>query len=132
MKVLMLNGSAKSNGNTNRALVEVGNQLVKEGVDFEIFQMGGVPVRDCIGCGKCSETKDGCVFSDDKVNEFIARAKQADGFVFGAPVYYAHPSGRILSFLDRVFTAAEAHLRSSPALQLRLHGAAALQLRSMF
>lgn len=103
MKVLMLNGSAKSNGNTNRALVEVGNQLVKEGVDFEIFQMGGVPVRDCIGCGKCSETKDGCVFSDDKVNEFIARAKQADGFVFGAPVYYAHPSGRILSFLDRVF-----------------------------
>lgn len=48
-------------------------------------------------------TEDGCVFSDDDVNDFIAKAKEADGFVFGTPVYYAHPSGRILSFLDRVF-----------------------------
>ena len=43
------------------------------------------------------------MFKDDKVNDFIAMAKEADGFVFGTPVYYAHPSGRILSFLDRVF-----------------------------
>ena len=65
MKVLMLNGSSKSNGNTNRALLEIGNQLAEEGIDFEIFQLGGEPVRDCIGCGQCSEK--GCVFSDDKV-----------------------------------------------------------------
>ena len=80
---------------------EVGRQLQKEGIEYEIFQLGGAPVRDCIGCGKCSET--GCVFGDDKVNEFIAKAREADGFVFGTPVYYAHPSGRILSFLDRAF-----------------------------
>ncbi|MCD8096545.1 MAG: flavodoxin family protein [Lachnospiraceae bacterium] len=101
MKVLMLNGSSKKNGNTNRALLEVGKQLEKEGIEYEIFQIGGGPVRDCIGCGQCSEQ--GCVFTDDKVNEFIAKAKEADGFVFGTPVYYAHPSGRVLSFLDRVF-----------------------------
>ncbi len=97
----MLNGSSKKNGNTNRALLEVGKQLEKEGIEYEIFQIGGGPVRDCIGCGQCSEQ--GCVFTDDKVNEFIAKAKEADGFVFGTPVYYAHPSGRVLSFLDRVF-----------------------------
>lgn len=101
MKVLMLNGSPKANGNTNRALIEVGEQLKKEGVDYEIFQMGGKPIRDCIGCMKCSA--EGCVFSDDIVNEFIAKAKEADGFVFGTPVYYAHPSGRILSLLNRAF-----------------------------
>ena len=101
MKVLMLNGSAHTKGNTYRALLEVGQQLEKEGIDYEIFQMGGTPVRDCIGCGKCSEN--GCIFTDDKVNEFVAKAKEADGFVFGTPVYYAHPSGRVLSFLDRVF-----------------------------
>ena len=98
MKVLMLNGSAKPNGNTYYALSEVGKQLEKEGISYEIFQLGGDAVRDCIGCGQCSEK--GCVFSDDKVNEFIAKAKEADGFIFGTPVYYAHPSGRILSFLD--------------------------------
>lgn len=101
MKVLMLNGSPKVNGNTNRALLEIGEQLKKEGIDYEIFQMGGKPVRDCIGCGKCTE--EGCIFDDDIANAFIAKAREADGFVFGTPVYYAHPSGRILSLLDRAF-----------------------------
>ena len=101
LKVLMLNGSYKKNGNTNRALLEIGEQLQKEGIDYEIFQIGNGPIRDCISCGRCSEQ--GCVFTDDPVNEFIAKAKDADGFVFGTPVYYAHPSGRVLSFLDRVF-----------------------------
>lgn len=101
MKVLMLNGSANLKGNTYTALTEMGKQLEKEGIKYEIFQMGTAPVRDCIGCGQCTEK--GCVFEDDKVNEFIAKAKEADGFVFGTPVYYAHPSGRIQSFLDRVF-----------------------------
>lgn len=101
MKVLMLNGSSNINGNTFLCLCEIGKQLEKENIEYEIFQMGGAPVRDCIGCRQCTEN--GCVFEDDKVNEFIAKAKQADGFVFGTPVYYAHPSGRILSFLDRAF-----------------------------
>ena len=99
MKVLMLNGSSKPNGNTYTALQEIGQQLTQEGIEYEIFQMGAEPVRDCIGWG----SEKGCVFQDDKVNEFIAKAKEADGFVFGTPVYYAHPSGRIQSFLDRVF-----------------------------
>lgn len=101
MKVLMVNGSAHQKGNTYRSLLEVGKTLEAEGIEYEIFQLGAAPVRDCIGCGKCSEK--GCVFDDDMVNEFVAKAKEADGFVFGTPVYYAHPSGRVLSFLDRVF-----------------------------
>lgn len=112
MKVLMLNGSPKANGNTNAALLEVGRTLENEGISYEIFQMGTKPVRDCIGCGQCSEK--GCVFTDDDVNEFIAKAKEADGFVFGTPVYYAHPSGRILSFLDRAFYAGGAAFRFKP------------------
>ena len=105
MKVLMLNGSSKANGNTYHALEEAGRQLKAEGIDYEIFQIGPAPVRDCIGCNRC--TDEGCVFTDDGVNEFIAKAKEADGFIFGTPVYYAHPSGRILSFLDRVFYSSE-------------------------
>ena len=101
MKVLMLNGSAKKEGNTYQSLLEVGKELKRQGIEYEIFQIGSQPVRDCIGCGQCNEN--GCVFADDKVNAFVAKAKEADGFVFGTPVYYAHPSGRILSFLDRVF-----------------------------
>lgn len=101
MKVLMLNGSSHVNGTTMAALQEVGAALLEDGIEYEIFQLGGAPIADCIGCGQCSEN--GCIFQEDAVNRFVEKAKQADGFVFGTPVYYAHPSGRILSFLDRVF-----------------------------
>lgn len=113
MKVLMLNGSPKANGNTYTALLEIGKQLNKENIEYEIMQIGGAPMRDCIGCGRCTEN--GCIFSDGGVNEFIAKAKEADGFVFGTPVYYAHPSGRILSFLDRVFYSGGRAFKFKPA-----------------
>lgn len=113
MKVLMLNGSANTKGNTYTALEEVGKQLEQEGIEYEIFQIGGKPIRDCFGCHQCTEN--GCIFTDDNVNEFIAKAKEADGFVFGTPVYYAHPSGRILSFLDRVFYSSSRAFAFKPA-----------------
>ncbi|MDO4522981.1 MAG: flavodoxin family protein [Eubacteriales bacterium] len=118
MKVLMLNGSAHQSGNTYQALEVVGEQLKKEGIDYEIVQMGAGPIRDCIGCGQCNAQ--GCVFKDDQVNEFIAKAKEADGIVFGTPVYYAHPSGRILSFLDRVFFSSGAALAFKPGAALAI------------
>lgn len=102
MKVLMLNGSPRPKGCTYTALEEIGRQLESEGISYEIFQLGAQPVRDCVACGRCGRSGV-CVFDDDAVNEFVRKASEADGFVFGTPVYYAHPSGRILSFLDRVF-----------------------------
>ena len=39
----------------------------------------------------------------DEVNEFLDKAEQADGFVFGSPVHFAAATGNITSFLDRAF-----------------------------
>lgn len=107
MKVLLFNGSGNEQGCTYTALSEAASALQSEGIETEIFQIGKGAVRDCIGCGACAKAG-ACVFNDDAVNEAIAKAKEADGFIFGTPVYYAHPSGRILSFLDRMFYAASA------------------------
>lgn len=101
-KILLVNGSSNPEGCTYTALREVASALEKEGLQTEIFQLGKDPVRDCIGCGGCRKLGK-CVFDENRVNEFVDLARQADGFVFGTPVYYAHPSGRIQSFLDRVF-----------------------------
>ncbi len=103
MKVLLINGSAKPNGCTNEALVEIANTLQQEGIESEIVCIGGDEIRDCIGCHGCAKLDNLCMFGDDIVNELIDKAKECDGFVFGTPVYYAHPSGRILSVLDRMF-----------------------------
>lgn len=110
----MLNGSPNPNGNTNAALEEIALVLKTEGVESEIFQLGNGPIRDCIACGGCAG-KDRCVFTDDKVNDFTEKAADCDGFIFGTPVYYAHPTGRVLSFLDRVFYSASGVFAFKPA-----------------
>jgi len=113
MKVLLFNGSGKAHGCTYTALSEVAGALNEEGIETEIVHIGGGPVRDCIGCGQCAG-KYRCVFEDDKVNEWIEKAKEADGFIFGTPVYYAHPSGRIQSVLDRMFYAGGRYFAYKP------------------
>ena len=101
MKILVVNGSPHANGCTYTALCEVAAALEAEGMETEMIQIGTKPVSGCLGCGACIKTGK-CVI-DDVVNEFIEKAKEADGFVFGSPVHYAGASGAITSFMDRAF-----------------------------
>ncbi len=101
MKVLLVNGSSHKNGCTYTALEEVSGALQENGIETQIFQLGGEPIAGCVGCGVCIPSGD--CFRNDVVNEFLELAKHADGFVFGSPVHYASASGAITSFLDRVF-----------------------------
>lgn len=114
MKVLLVNGSPRANGCTFTALTEIASVLNSLDIETEILQTGNKPVQDCISCGGCVG-KGKCVFTDDCVNELIAKAETADGFVFGTPVYYAHPTGRILSVLDRAFYAGGKYFEHKPA-----------------
>ncbi|MCR5195066.1 MAG: flavodoxin family protein [Pseudobutyrivibrio sp.] len=100
-KVLILNGSAKSNGCTATALEEMVEVFKAEGVETEIVQVGSKTIKGCVGCGYCFAN--GKCVTDDMVNEIAAKFEAADGLVVGSPVYYASPNGAILSFLDRLF-----------------------------
>jgi len=112
MKVLLINGSPNQNGCTYTALNEVATQLKKEGVDAEILYLGTDAINDCVACGYCSENN-GCAI-DDIVNDIAQKLDQYDGFVFGAPVYYAGPSARMCAFLDRLFYSAGAKMSGKP------------------
>lgn len=101
MKVLLVNGSPHRMGCTNRALEEVATSLAHEGIETEIYWIGAKPAAGCMACGRCRQTGS-CVF-DDAVNDFRAKAAETDGFVFGAPVHYAHAGSSLLGFLDRLF-----------------------------
>ena len=115
MKILLVNGSPHENGCTRAALDEVATELKAQGVDSEVFWIGTEPLAGCIGCCACrKEGASGC-FRDDRVNDFIALAGEADGFVFGTPVHWASASGAITSFMDRVFFAAGGKMRGKPA-----------------
>ena len=112
MKVLLVNGSSRKNGCTLTALNEAAKALNEEGVETEFYFIGNEALPDCIACRKCRET--GRCIVNDIVNAFVEKAKSADGFIFGSPVYYAHPSGRIQSFLDRAFFSQGAVFRYKP------------------
>ena len=101
MKVILVNGSPKEKGCTYTALKEVEKQLNKNDIETEVFWIGNKPVSGCLGCGGCLKTGK-CVI-DDKVNEFLGKVKETDGFVFGSPVHFAASSGMLSSFMDRVF-----------------------------
>lgn len=101
MKVLLLNGSPRANGNTAIALNEMVKVFEKEGIETELIQVGNLPVRGCVACGSCAKTGK-CVF-DDIVNELAVKFEQCDGLVVGSPVYYAGANATLTAVLTRLF-----------------------------
>ena len=101
MKVLMINGSPRPNGNTSLALREMETIFKAEGIETEIVQVGNKAIRGCIACGKCAE-KGKCVF-DDAVNEIAPKFQAADGLVVGSPVYFASANATLVALLTRLF-----------------------------
>lgn len=101
MKVLMINGSPHSKGNTFIALQEMDKIFKQEGMETEIVHVGNKDIRGCIACYSCME-KGKCVF-DDLVNETAPKFEACDGLVIGSPVYYASANATLIAFLDRLF-----------------------------
>lgn len=104
MKVLLFNGSPHVHGTTAGCLDLVGQELEAAGIETVTLQVGTKPVRGCIGCNRCKDTRM-CVFDDDPANEFIRLFKESDGVVLGAPTYYFSSSGQARAVLDRAFFA---------------------------
>ena len=101
MKVLIINGSPRVNGNTAIAVNEMAGVFRAEGVETDIVQVGNKDVRGCIACGRCAGTGK-CVF-DDIVNELAPKFEEADGIVVASPVYYASANATLIAVLDRLF-----------------------------
>ena len=101
MKVLLVNGSPRLNGNTVRGLKEMEKIFSEQGIETAFFNIGNKDIRGCIACGQCSELGH-CVFND-AVNEFAVQFREADGLVVGTPVYYSAPNATVQAFLQRLF-----------------------------
>lgn len=113
MKVLLVNGSLREKGCTYTALCEVAKALNANGVETEIYWIGNTQVSGCRGCGACRKLGK-CAF-DGGVNEFVEKAKDCDGYVFGSPVYYASAAGALISFMDRAFYCGAKTMAYKPA-----------------
>ena len=101
MKVIILNGSPKAEGNTAIALHEIERTLNQQGIETEWIHVGHRQIHGCIACNKCWDTNECCFH--DIVNELSEKMDSADGLLIGSPVYFASASGTLLSLLDRLF-----------------------------
>lgn len=101
MKVLILNGSPRKDGNTALAIREMEQEFLASGVEVETISVGNQAVRGCIACEHCSKAEK-CVF-DDVVNEIAPKFEEADGLVVASPVYYASANATLIACLDRLF-----------------------------
>jgi len=101
MKVLILNGSPRINGNTSIAIDEIVKVFDEEKIETEVVQVGNQSVRGCLACGSCFKTGK-CVI-DDVVNELAPKFEEADGLIVASPVYYASANATLIAVLDRLF-----------------------------
>ena len=119
MKVLLINGSPRKEGNTSIALSEVAKLLSQEGIDSEMVWIGNKPIRGCIACGQCKEQGLGrCVFDDDVCNRISEKFAEADALIVGSPVYYGQPNGALLSIIQRAFFSNGANISGKPAASI--------------
>lgn len=105
MKALLINGSPHQRGCTCTALHEVEKTLQQHDIETEMLHLGSHPIAGCIACMKCMQT--GYCFRNDIVTDIQKRLDEFDALVIGSPVYYSGPSGQLISFLNRLFLAAE-------------------------
>jgi len=102
MKVVAFNGSARKDGNTAILLNLVLEELKKEGIGIELVQLAGETLSGCIACYRCAENKDQkCAVVNDRVNEYIAKMKQADGILLGSPTYISDMTANMKALIER-------------------------------
>ena len=119
MKVLLVNGSPRKEGNTYTALKECATQLEKNGIEAEIAWIGIKPVRGCIACNQCRVQGQGkCVFDDDVTNEIIDKMATCDAIIIGAPVYWGQPAAQAQALQQRMLYAGGANFKGKPAAAL--------------
>lgn len=102
MKVVAFDGSPRKGGNTAILIDEVLSRLRTAGIETEHISLAGRPLRGCIACDQCSETKDlTCVLEDDGLNGYVAKMAAAEGIILGSPVYFADVTPELKALIDR-------------------------------
>ena len=134
MKVLLISGSPRKEGNTVLALSEIAKSLEQEGIEAEIISLGTHPVRSCIACNTCkNKGENKCVFDDDLCNQVTAKMKECDGLIIGSPVYYGQPNGGLLALIQRALYSAGSYFTGKPAAAVAVcrRGGATATLQTM-
>lgn len=126
VKVVAFNGSPRKDGNTAILIKHVLTVLKDEGIETELIQLAGETIHGCNACRTCYETKnERCILTEDKVNEYVQKMKNADGIILGSPTYFSMMTPEMKALIDRTGYVA----RANGQLFKRKVGAAVVAVR---
>ena len=101
MKVLGVNGSPRVRGNTEIMLQESLAAAQAEGAEVELVSLSRKNIMPCDGCLSCSKKKV-CHIKDD-MQEIYPKLLEADGIIFGTPLYFSTESAQAKALIDRTY-----------------------------
>lgn len=104
MKVLILNGSPRKNGNTAALLNRISETLsvTKPEVTVETIELDRRTINPCRGCDACLKNGGVCIQKDDG-NELVEKVLEADAIVLGSPVYWWGITAQLKIMIDRLY-----------------------------
>lgn len=100
MKILGINGSHRKGKNTAQMVKTVLAEAEAHGAETELLELMDYEIKECVSCNKCL-FKAGCSIEDDDMGKLYEKLLDADGIVFGSPVYFSNVTGRMKDFIDR-------------------------------
>ena len=109
MKIYAINWSPRKNKNTatllQKALDGVKEAAKDKEVETEIINLYDLNYTGCKSCFACKRIEGKsygkCAVKDD-IQEVLEKVSQADGIIFGSPVYLGNITGQLQSFLERL------------------------------
>ncbi|MGD9081782.1 MAG: flavodoxin family protein [Desulfobacterales bacterium] len=100
-RILVLNGSARANGNTDIILSKLITSALQTDVQIKQIDVRKKKIRDCIGCYHCQENT-ACSIKDDMV-EVYEEINRSALIIFASPVYWWGVTGILKVLIDRLY-----------------------------
>ena len=100
-KMLMINGSPRSNGSSAKILNIIAENCSPKGYECEKIDLGGLDIKHCKGCMYCK--KNGKCVTDDDMTPLYAKLQDADAIALAVPVYFGAETGLFKNFIDRLY-----------------------------
>jgi len=101
MKILALIGSPRKGSNTDLLVDQILMGAQSKGHTITKFYLYDIEILPCIDCRKCKEDDYKCVLVDD-MQELYPKLQDTDCIIFGTPIYWYGPTGKMKLFLDRL------------------------------
>lgn len=103
MKILVINGSPRPNGNTAAMVSAFAESAAEAGHQVTVKQIGNKDIRGCKNCDACRKTLNGNCVQQDDMQDIYPLMRECEMLVIASPIYYYSMTGQTHCFIERCY-----------------------------